>query len=240
MVLWTTVRASAVSRVPASEGTAFERALRGLRFATALALLALVACQPAAGKKPAASAGKPLHKADLTALGEGITHTAPTRSGPEPDKPVLSGSEEQWLESKGLYDLSKVTLPKGVVEVRLWDDIGVINGTIVQKRGSAFHGAQVFLPEDCSPGHCGGWVVALTPCVPWDQLWSALAKQGVMDPPATGGSALGGGANETYTVEVQADGKYWAKQYAPAADNGPAAQKVKAFDGVTNRSLYCH
>lgn len=207
----------------------------------ALVALALAACQPAAGGKPdAPGQKKPLRKADVSALEAGLAHHPPERRGPEPGKPVHSSDADQWLQSSGLYDLSKVTLPPGAAEVRLWDDIGVVNGTVVQKRGKAFHGAQVFLPEDCTPDDCSGWVVALEPCVPWDQLWQGLVDQGVMEAPDGSEPAAASDGAETYTIEVQSDGKYWVKQYVLASDTSPAAKKVKALDALMNESLYCH
>ena len=74
------------------------------------------------------------------AFQEGVEgHPLPTRSEPYPWEDILLEYPRRWARAAGLYDLSQVLLPEGVIEVRIWEQYepwSRFRGTIVQKRGA--------------------------------------------------------------------------------------------------------
>lgn len=154
----------------------------------------------------------------------------------------LEGTEEDWraawLLAAGLYDLSVVTLPKGVTEVRIWHNIARYGffGTIIQRRPNAFYGAQVARPEWGPPDQCRGWAEAIEPCVAWETLWQLLMDQGILDlPDATDldGVELPIEDGQSYTVEVQIEGRYRTYEYSsPEHRPWPEARRMEAIASI--------
>jgi hypothetical protein len=92
------------------------------------------------------------------------------------------------------------------------------------------------------PDGCYGWAAGLEPCVPWDQVWNDLLRNGVMtldDDGELTGRRLHPGEVDEYVVEIQRDGKYRTYSYSdPQRQRWPEARRMLAIALTLRRSFH--
>src|SRR5688572_26177625 len=101
-----------------------------------LSVLLMVGCSRDARVCPDQAAWDARDQTSVLALAADIKHTAPTREAPRPWEEIyLDQLANPWAERGGLYSLSKITLPEGVSEVRVWRSsaFGMTHGIVVQE-----------------------------------------------------------------------------------------------------------
>jgi len=137
-----------------------------------------------------------------------------------------------------------VLLPEGVIEVRIWEQYEPWSrflGTIVQKRGTSFHGVELLF-GDIEPDFCVGWAVGIEPCASWEVVWSELLAHDLMDLPdstqLSGERSLEDGAG--FIVEIQTLGRYRTYHYSnPGHQTWPEARSIEEIIGVVRRRIRC-
>jgi len=178
------------------------------------------------------------------AFREGVEDQLPVRRQPYEWESLFLDYPRRWALAAGLHDLSRVLLPKGVVEVRIWEEFNPhtrYQGTIVQKRNSSFYGADLFFGA-VEPDSCGGWAVGLVPCDSWESVWSELLSQGLMELPDSSelpdGHFLEDGIG--LVVEIQAEGQYRTYHYDdPDYQTWTEARRVEKIIDVVRHRILC-